>query len=73
MMKLHLSSSLEKFGLTLDKLSNSLTDLNPKGVLGRGYALVYDESGNIVTSAMGSQKNMDIEFNDGRVAVTRKD
>ncbi|MBT3318704.1 MAG: exodeoxyribonuclease VII large subunit [Clostridia bacterium] len=73
MMKLYLTSSIEKFNLTLDKLSNSLTDLNPKGVLNRGYALVYDENGSIITSAKGNQQNMDIEFNDGRVAVTRKD
>jgi exodeoxyribonuclease VII large subunit len=73
LMKMHLSSTTQRLDLTLDKLKNSLADLNPKSVLNRGYALVYDESGEIVTSSKASQKNMEIEFSDGRVAVMRKE
>lgn len=73
LMRMYLTSSTELMDVTLDKLKNSLADLNPKSVLNRGYALVYDESGNVVTCAKASKKNMEIEFNDGRVSVTRKD
>jgi len=73
MMRLHIVSSIDRLGLTLDKLAGSLVDLNPRGVLKRGYALVYDELGSIVTSAKGSEQNMEIEFSDGRVSVTRKE
>ncbi len=73
MMGLHIASFIDRLGLTLDKLNSSLVDLNPRGVLKRGYALVYDELGSVVTSAYGSEQNMDIEFSDGKVSVTRKD
>lgn len=72
MMKINLASSIEKYELMLDKLNGSLIDLNPRDVLKRGYAIIYDEQDSVVTSAKGNQKNMDIEFSDGRISVVRK-
>lgn len=72
-MKASLAASIERHSLILSRYRESLEDLNPKNVLNRGYAIVYDESGNVVTSNKAAAGVMDIEFSDGRVAVIRKD
>ena len=46
-----------------------MESLSPRGVLMRGYAIVYDENGRVVESAQQASGSMEIEFNDGRVAV----
>ena len=70
-MKNSAMAMIERAGLSLEKQRSRLEDLNPKGVLNRGYALIYDENNHVITSKKRAQKRMDIEFADGRVAVTR--
>lgn len=71
-MNLNLKTQIEKKELILDKLESSLYDLNPREILKRGYAIVYDKNQNVVTSSKGSQKEMEIELSDGRISVQRK-
>ncbi|WP_371348464.1 exodeoxyribonuclease VII large subunit [Ancylobacter sp. IITR112] len=56
----------------LDAVAKLLTALSYKGVLARGYALVRDASGAPVHAAAGIAAGdaMEIEFRDGRVAVS---
>ncbi|MDQ0302066.1 exodeoxyribonuclease VII large subunit [Ancylobacter polymorphus] len=56
----------------LDAVAKLLTALSYKGVLARGYALVRDASGAPVHAAagIGAGDALEIEFRDGRVAVT---
>lgn len=51
-----------------------LKALNPLGVLGRGYALVYTADGRMIKTAeeAGREVQMQIRFADGRVPVARK-
>lgn len=72
MMKTSLDGMVERNALMVEKYQTSLRDLNPRGVLKRGYAIVYDENDNVVTSAKSDASNMQIEFNDGRISVERK-
>lgn len=72
MMKTSLDGMVERNALMVIKYQTSLRDLNPRGVLKRGYAIVYDENDNVVTSAKSDASNMQIEFNDGRISVERK-
>lgn len=64
-----LSGMLGQRGMQLEKYKELLESLNPRGVLMRGFAIVYDEKGNVIESAQKVTDNMEIEFNDGRVAV----
>ncbi len=73
MIKTSLIGLLEKNTLLLGNQINNLNSLNPQNVLKRGFAIVYDENNNVITSSKKSRENMDIEFADGRVSVTRKD
>ena len=68
-----IAAKIEKNTFILDKHLNALENLNPKNVLQRGFAIVYDAQNNVVTTMAASKKHMDIEFRDGRVAVVRKD
>ena len=49
--------------------------LSPSGILARGYAIVRDESGEIVRSAaIGAGKTrLEVEFNDGTITVEPKE
>jgi exodeoxyribonuclease VII large subunit len=57
------------------RLKERLTAVNPLAVLNRGYALVYDGEGKILTRAAEAKtrREMTLQFGDGRVGVTRKD
>lgn len=56
------------------RLQERLEAVSPLAVLNRGYALVYDPEEKILTRAAEAQqqKEMTLQFADGRVAVTRK-
>ena len=71
-MRLNLKSSIDRRQLMLEKLCGSLDDLDPRQILKRGYAIVYDENQKVVTSSKDKAKDMEIEFSDGRVPVQRK-
>jgi exodeoxyribonuclease VII large subunit len=73
LMKASLVSVTERYKLMLDRFTDNLESLNPRNVLKRGYAIVYDKDQRVVASKINATADMDIEFSDGRVAVTRKD
>src|SRR3546814_14660203 len=56
----------------LERLWRVAESLNPKGVLRRGYALVTDTSGHVVTSAAGARaaRRVSLQFADGGVDAT---
>ena len=56
------------------RLRERLEAVSPLAILNRGYALVYDPEEKILTRAAEAeqQKEMTLQFADGRVAVTRK-
>ena len=72
MMKKGMQNILDKNKLYIEKAVSSLEDLNPKNVLKRGYAIVYDEQQRVVAKKDDASAQMDIEFVDGRVSVVRK-
>ena len=55
----------------LDALARTLATLGPEAVLARGFALVRDESGRIVTRAEPARRAraLEVEFADGRLRV----
>ena len=57
------------------KLQERLTAVNPTAVLNRGYAMVYEPEGRLITRAEEARqkKQMTLRFADGRVDVTRKE
>ena len=55
-MRQTISSVLERRQMSLEKMSDSLEDLNPKKVLQRGYAIVYDDKRKVVTSSKGERE-----------------
>lgn len=57
------------------KLRERLTAVNPLAVLSRGYAIVYDTEGRMVTGAAQAQEKeeMSLRFADGQVRVARKE
>jgi len=54
------------------RLQNSLAQLNPKNVLARGYAMVQDETGNMVKSSLQAKVggHVSIVFQDGSADAT---
>ena len=64
---------IDRNTLIIEKYLNSLDNLNPRNVLKRGFAIVYDENNRVVMSKDTAGADMDIEFYDGRVSVVRKD
>jgi exodeoxyribonuclease VII large subunit len=52
----------------LENLGEVLRHLSPKAVLGRGYALVHDAAGHVVTSSKQTKRGdaITIEFHDGK-------
>ena len=73
MIRRSMTTMVERYALILSRYESSLENLNPKGVLERGYAIIYDDVGRVVTSAATAGDALDIEFNDGRIAVQRKE
>ena len=73
MMRSAMNARIERSVLTVEKYAGALDNLNPRGVLQRGYAIVYDSNGGVIASRQRAACDMEIEFADGRVAVTRKD
>jgi len=59
----------------LDRLGSMLETLSPRAVLGRGYSLVYDASGRLVTRAAPLKRGdkIEIELQDGRRAASIED
>lgn len=55
----------------LDGLGRTLASLGPKSVLARGFVLVRDASGAVLTRAAGAREAamLELEFSDGRVAT----
>lgn len=66
------TAMIEREWLLLERYSESLENLNPRGVLKRGYAIVFSGDGKIIASKEDAQRDMEIEFKDGRVAVSGK-
>ncbi len=71
MMKRSAASVFERCEMRLERYRDRLEDLSPMRVLERGYAVIRGQQG-VVTSASAAQDDMEIEFADGRVAVSRK-
>ncbi len=71
MMKRSAASAFERYETRLERHRDRLEDLSPMRVLERGYAVVHGHDG-VVTSVSNAQNDMEIEFADGRVAVSRK-
>ncbi|PZQ49473.1 MAG: exodeoxyribonuclease VII large subunit [Rhodovulum sulfidophilum] len=73
------SARLERDGARLGRdeaarlaaLTRTLETLDPEKVLGRGYAIVRDARGHVVSSAepAGREARLEIQFADGRVAA----
>ena len=72
LMRQNINSAVERRSILLGRLDESLEDLNPRNVLQRGYAIVYDENKKIITSSKGKQKLLDIELRDGHIKAERK-
>jgi exodeoxyribonuclease VII large subunit len=51
-----------------DRAASMLDALSPRAVLGRGYGLIYDETGHLVTSirSLQDKQRIQIELQDGR-------
>jgi exodeoxyribonuclease VII large subunit len=73
MMGSAMHAKLERCTLVMEKYESTLEGLNPRGVLQRGYAIVHDVQGGVITSSKRAARDMEIEFVDGLVAVARKD
>jgi exodeoxyribonuclease VII large subunit len=50
-----------------------LESLSPKATLKRGYAIVHDTDGRVITRAADAPDRMRIEFQDGEIAVIKSD
>ncbi len=55
------------------RFQSTLNALNPYAVLERGYAMVQDENGVVISKAalLPKDKSVDVIFNDGKVSVRR--
>ena len=64
-----MSHKLEKKQALLAQLEAELQLLNPENILGRGYAIVRDDTGRILRSAkiLEAPARIDIQFADGRL------
>jgi exodeoxyribonuclease VII large subunit len=63
---------LERVGGRLDALGDRLGDLSPVAILGRGYAICFDEDGRAVRDAMALSEGdrLDVRLGAGRAACT---
>lgn len=71
LMKNSLGNTFDRKEMRLERHRDRLEDLSPMRVLERGFAIVHCQQG-IVTSATKTADDMEIEFFDGRIAVSRK-
>lgn len=71
LMQSSLTNTFDRHEMRLDRYRDRLEDLSPMRVLERGFAIVRSQEG-IVTSAAKTVDDMEIEFSDGRIEVTRK-
>lgn len=69
------NQSLLRYQNRLETLGTVLDHLSPRAVLGRGYALVHDASGKVMTSRheVQSKATISIEFHDGSRQAVVKD
>ncbi len=72
LIKSALETTINQTAMRIEKYRALLESLNPRGILERGYAIVYDKNGNVVVSSTKAAGSMSVEFADGRVAVERK-
>jgi exodeoxyribonuclease VII large subunit len=58
----------------LETITSGLAHLSPRAVLGRGYALVQDANGHVITSRAKAKQGdaLSIEFQDGKLGVVVK-
>ncbi len=70
-MQSSVSMAFDRAQMSLDKYRDRLEDLSPMHVLKRGFAVVRSQEG-IVTSVQKAPGEMEIEFFDGKIAVSRK-
>jgi exodeoxyribonuclease VII large subunit len=72
-----LARSLEQKAARVAGLAQSLAHLNPEGVLARGYAIVSDAGGGIVTDAAqvspGDEVSIALARGKARAAITRRE
>jgi len=66
------AAMIDRESLTVEKYRESLENLNPRAVLRRGYAMVFGGGGRLIASKEDAERDMEIEFADGRVAVSGK-
>ncbi len=66
-----LTQRLALYEKSLLGYKKQLALLNPQGVLEKGYALVYNQDGKVITRAVGLHPNepLTLAFADGRVSV----
>ena len=60
-----IKNRLETLTQGVSHLGHMLNSLSYKNVLARGYAIVRDNSGNIISHAESAHRPASIEFNDG--------
>jgi exodeoxyribonuclease VII large subunit len=62
-----INENFQRWQYRLEKPAAALGHLSPRAVLGRGYALVQDAAGHVITSSKNLKKGdrVQIEFNDG--------
>lgn len=61
-MDIALQSLLKTHQQHVLQLKNSLQQLNPHNVLARGFSLVYDEKGELVTSSQQLKANQQVNI-----------
>jgi exodeoxyribonuclease VII large subunit len=66
---------LQQHRTTLQGFTRILSSLSPKSVLERGYALVYDENGNLVreSASIGKGQELTVEFAGGDRMTARRE
>ncbi len=64
-----LANKMSMLNQAITHLGQMLNSLSYKSVLSRGYAIVRDESGNIISRGSDNKKPATIEFNDGVVKL----
>lgn len=62
---------LSEYNARLNNLSNKLSLLNPENILDKGYAIIFDNNINILTSKQEAidKKYLNIKFRDGELKV----
>ncbi len=65
LIKSALETTINQTAMRIEKYRALLESLNPRGILERGYAIVYDKNGNVVVSSTKAAGSMSVEFADG--------